>query len=158
MQSSRTARTGWLLVALQFALLAAVVLLPRRPMSSLTLALGVALMLLGLIVVALAFVRLGDALTPTPVPRAEAGLRTTGVYRLVRHPIYSGVLLVAAGITIAIGTWWTLAWFVVLVVFFLVKSRWEDRLLSIAYGDDWRQWAQRTGALLPRIQSSSTRP
>lgn len=158
MQGSRTVRTGWLLVALQFALLAAVVLLPRRSISGLTLALGVALMLLGLIVVALAFVRLGEALTPTPVPRADAGLRTTGVYRLVRHPIYSGILLVAAGITIAIGTWWTLAWFVVLVVFFLVKSRWEDRLLSIAYGDAWAQWAQRTGALLPRIQSSSTRP
>lgn len=158
MVSARTARNGWLLVALQFVLFATVVLLPRRSTTGIAVAAGIAVMALGLIVVALAFVRLGDALTPTPVPRADAGLRTTGIYRRVRHPIYSGVLLVAAGVTIAVGTWWTVAWFAVLVVFFLVKSRWEDRLLSVAYGEEWTRWARRTGALIPRIQSSSTRP
>lgn len=158
MANGRAQRIGWVLVAVQFALLAAVLLLPRRPVTGVSLALGVALALLGLVVVTLAFIRLGTALTPTPVPRAEAGLRTTGIYRLVRHPIYSGILLIAAGIVIAAGTWWTVGWFAVLTVFFIIKSRWEDRLLLIAYGQEWTQWARRTGALVPRIQPSSANP
>ena len=40
---------------------------------------------------------LGDALTPYPRPARDAGLRETGVFRLVRHPIYGGLLLVAMG-------------------------------------------------------------
>jgi protein-S-isoprenylcysteine O-methyltransferase Ste14 len=40
---------------------------------------------------------LGDALTPYPRPADGAGLRESGVFRLVRHPIYGGLLLVSLG-------------------------------------------------------------
>lgn len=39
--------------------------------------------------------RLGRQLTPFPKPHAEGTLRRDGAYRLVRHPIYGGVLLLA---------------------------------------------------------------
>ena len=87
--------------------------------------------------------RLGRALTPTPVPVAGAGLRTDGPYRWVRHPIYSAVLLMVAGYVIAIGTIWSVACAVVLLVFFVLKSRWEDGLLREQYGDEWTAWAAR---------------
>ena len=48
-----------------------------------------------------AFPQLGGALTPLPEPRPDAELTTSGLYRWVRHPIYSGVL--------AMGWGWTLA-------------------------------------------------
>ncbi len=152
MSTPRIQRTGWLLVAVQFVLFAAVLFLPRRAQTSeWLLIVGGVLAVAGVVVVGLAFVRLGGALTPTPVPLPGAGLRTDGMYGRVRHPIYSGILLIALGIVAAIGSWWTLAWFVVLVVFFVSKSRWEDQLLAESYGVQWQEWAVRTGGLFPRF-------
>ena len=55
-----------------------------------------------------------------------------------------------AGYVIAIGSVWTAAGAAVLLVFFVLKSRWEDGLLHAKYGDEWTAWAARTGALIPR--------
>lgn len=41
--------------------------------------------------------KLGRQLTPFPKPAAEGNLKEDGVYRLVRHPMYGGGLLVMAG-------------------------------------------------------------
>ena len=141
---------GWLLVVLQFALLLALVLLPRRSPSVLSIIVGVLILAAGALLGLAAGRRLGRALTPTPVPVAGAGLRTDGAYRYVRHPIYSAVLLMVIGYVIAVGSLWSLACAIVLLVFFVLKSCWEDGLLREQYGDEWAAWASRTGALMPR--------
>ena len=146
------ARLGWLLVVLQFVLLIVLVLLPHRSATLLSLVVGVPLMAAGVVLGLVASRRLGSALTPTPVPIAEAGLRTDGVYAQVRHPIYSAILLAALGFAIALGSWWTLLGVAVLAAFFSIKYRWEDRLLAQEYGSAWQEWAARTGALVPRIR------
>ena len=143
-------RIGWLLVVVQFVLLAVLVFLPWRAPTLLSLALGVPIAAAGVVLGLSASRRLGRALTPTPVPIAGAGLRTTGAYARVRHPIYSAVLLLALGFVIAVGSAWSWACVLVLLLFFLVKSRWEDRLLHAEYGSEWETWAARTGALIPR--------
>ena len=142
---------GWLLVVVQFALLIVLVLLPRRPMALMPAILGLLLILAGVVLGLKASQRLGGALTPTPVPIGGAGLRTTGVYEHVRHPIYSAVLLAVLGYCLAIGSTWSWAWAAVILVFFWTKSRWEDRLLHEEYGAAWLAWARRTGALVPRL-------
>ena len=141
---------GWLLVVLQFALLIVLVLVPRRDPTLLSLVVGVPLLALGLVLGLAASRRLGSALTPTPVPITQAGLRTEGIYAVLRHPIYSAVLLAALGFTVIMGTWWTVGVFVVLVGFFTLKYRWEDRLLAQEYGTQWEAWSRQTGALIPR--------
>lgn len=146
--------TGWLLVVLQFALLVGIVLLPRRPVEPAALMAGTTVVVAGIVLGLWSGRLLGSALTPTPVPVVGAGLRTSGAYRLVRHPIYSAVLLAAIGFCIAVGTLWTVTGVVVLTAFFVGKSRWEDRLLADVYGDEWTAWAARTGALVPRIRSA----
>jgi protein-S-isoprenylcysteine O-methyltransferase Ste14 len=73
------------------------------------------------------------------------------VYRNVRHPIYSGVLLAVIGYVVAFGSLWSLGWAVLILVFFVIKSRWEDRLLLAEYGAEWESWAEFAGALLPRV-------
>lgn len=151
MASTKMRIIGWLLVAVQFTLFGVLFVLPRRPVTTLTAVMGAVIVGVGLIVVVAAFIRLGNALTPTPVPLAHAGLRTTGIYRIVRHPIYSGILLIAIGIVVAIGSWWTVAWLITLIIFFTLKYTWEDRLLRETYGSPWVQWAEQTGALIPRI-------
>lgn len=142
---------GWTLVAVQGVLLVLLVVLPHRSPSVPAVVAGLVLIAAGAAVLLVAFRVLGRALTPTPVPVAGAGLRTDGPYRWVRHPIYTGVLLAAAGFTVALGSWWTAGAWLVLLVFFWGKWRWEDRLLSGRYGAEWSAWAARTGAIVPGL-------
>jgi protein-S-isoprenylcysteine O-methyltransferase Ste14 len=142
-------RIGWSLVALQFALLVLLILVPRRSPQPWPVAIG-GLMAVGGVLLGLWSARvLGSALTATPVPIVGAGLRTSGPYAWVRHPIYSAVLLLAWGATIAVGSWSTLVVALALSVFFVAKSRWEDGLLAAEYRAEWPAWASRTGALVP---------
>jgi protein-S-isoprenylcysteine O-methyltransferase Ste14 len=118
--------TGQLFVLGQFALLGFIFLLPATRASSwLLLILQIpawGLLLAG----ALA---LGRNLTPMPTPTKSATLQTTGVFGLVRHPIYSGLLLLALLETLARGS--VLAWglFVALAVLLEFKSRFEEQKL-----------------------------
>jgi protein-S-isoprenylcysteine O-methyltransferase Ste14 len=73
----------------------------------------------------------------------------------VRHPIYSGVLLALLGFVIAVGSWWSLIWWLIAVVFFLIKSRWEDSLLRAKHPGEWDIWALQTPALIPYRKRSA---
>jgi protein-S-isoprenylcysteine O-methyltransferase Ste14 len=64
--------------------------------------------------------------------------------------MYAAVLLIVIGVLIAAGSIWGWAWGVVIAVFFLLKSRWEDSLLRREYGASWEEWAEATGGLVPR--------
>lgn len=83
----------------------------------------------GLAVVAVAGGSLGSGLTPLPLPTARAQLRTQGMYRRVRHPIYSGLLLSAAARTAASGSRRHAVAFLLLTVLLGVKARWEEERL-----------------------------
>ena len=144
-------RTGWVLVGVQFGLLIALVLAPHRDFAmGSRMIVGLVLLFGGLALGTASVGRLGRALTPNPVPLEGATLRIAGPYRWVRHPIYVAVILGATGWTFAVGSWWTVGVLVVLIVFFILKSRWEDRLLAEQYGQRWQDWAATTGAFVPR--------
>ena len=151
----RIATIGWMLVSLQALLILALLVAPwRRSIGDLwppdlTGVIGVVFLVAGLLVVGLGLIRLGSALTPTPVPLGGMNLRTTGIYGWVRHPIYSGILLAGLGFTIAVGSVWQVFVWVLLVVFFVGKSMWEDLLLSEVHGVTWYEYADRTGGLFP---------
>jgi protein-S-isoprenylcysteine O-methyltransferase Ste14 len=79
-------------------------------------------------------------------------LVTAGPYRLVRHPIYTGMLgmLVATGI--AITTWWWIAIGVaVFVAGTLVRTRAEERLLRAQFGPAYDAYAARVPAFIPFV-------
>lgn len=141
---------GWLLVAAQVLLFVVLLLLPWRAPSVLSIVVGGAIAVAGILLALAAIRRLGSALTPTPVPIQGAGLRTTGAYRYVRHPIYTALLIITLGLLIAFGSRWSWGWGLVMLAFFWVKSRWEDALLREEYGAAWQDWAATTGALVPR--------
>lgn len=156
-KAERTSRIGWGLVVVQFALLAALVFLPKRRGLELPPdlfdVLGVALMILGLALVLIAFLGMGSALTATPVPLETAALRTSGIYSVVRHPIYVGLLLAALGFTVAVGSLWQVVVLVLLAVFFAGKATWEDRLLAEKHGVAWFDYADHVGGFWPRFRS-----
>ncbi len=144
--------TGWLFVAAQAILLGALILLPGRddwPTPGWLTTVGYVLVLTGLAVVAIAAFRLGPALTPTPVPTKNARLTTSGFYRHVRHPIYTGVLTIVAGLTIRSGSLISLAVAAVTVIFFNSKAGWEEARLAERY-DGYADYAAVTPRFVPQ--------
>lgn len=76
---------------------------------------------------------LGQALTPLPEPVPGAAMVEDGPYRLARHPMYGGVILLFLGASIALDSVIAVALSVLLLGFFFMKSSYEERQLRIAY-------------------------
>jgi len=94
--------------------------------------------------------RLGSALTPLPRPREAQGLREDGIYRLVRHPIYGGVLLLAIGLS-AWRSPWALVPTLLLAMLFDRKRRREEAWLREAY-PGYEEYQRRvTHVFWPRV-------
>lgn len=87
----------------------------------------------GLAILLIGAVNLGRSLTalPTPVPHGE--LRTVGLYRWMRHPIYTGVMALTLGGAVPSGNPVRLACALGLVVLFVLKARWEEGRLRERY-------------------------
>lgn len=78
-------------------------------------------------------------------------LATTGPYSLMRHPLYTGNILMLVGFCLANGMLWP--WLV--GAFFLwfwypPTIAYEDKKLHGIFGDSWQEWSSRTPALVPR--------
>jgi len=95
--------------------------------------LGIAFMIIGIGLAGYAVVSLKSNLKPSPKPRVGGSLISTGLYGIVRHPAYSGILIAALGYSLwkndAIRCVLTLA----LLFFFDFKSKIEEKWLEKAY-------------------------
>jgi protein-S-isoprenylcysteine O-methyltransferase Ste14 len=85
-----------------------------------------------------------------PAPNPDKRLVDCGIYAYIRHPMYLAAALLILGAAIWRGSYATLAFVVVAVVFVNLKARFEERLLLQAY-PDYAAYMTRTGRLLPRI-------
>lgn len=147
----RDVPTARLLVTAQFVLLGLVVVLPGGwgwPVPRWLLLLAGVGVLAGLGVAAFAATALGRGLTAVPIPNRHAQLRTGGLYRLVRHPIYSGLLLAAGSFVVGTGSGWRAVAFVGLVVLLAGKARWEEARLARRFAG-YAAYAARTPRFVP---------
>lgn len=110
-------------------LIVAALLGPHWPVRHTLHVVGIALIGMGAAVMLWGGRTLGPALTPFPSPRGAHLER--GPYRLVRHPIYGGVIVVVTGAAIA-TTPLALAPALASIPFFLLKARYEEGLLAEA--------------------------
>jgi hypothetical protein len=79
-------------------------------------------------------------------------LATDGPYRFVRHPLYTGNILLVVGFALAASRWWNLAVALFFFWFYYPPAiEYEDRKLQRIFGAAWEQWSARTPALLPRV-------
>lgn len=149
---SRDRMYGNILVAAQFLLLG-LCLLPLGPAwgtPTVVRALGLGLLAAGAVVLALGLAALRGSTRVHPIPAADSELRTTGIYAVVRHPMYLSVMLFAAGLTVSSGRLLALLSSMCLLGVLTVKARFEERLLSERFGWEYAAYCARVPAILPQ--------
>lgn len=103
--------------------------------------------------VTVAFVPRGTSGRSTLGQRADQ-LNTSGMYSVVRNPLYLSNFVVILGVVICVKVWWLVA--IVALCYWLYIERViavEEAFLEQKFGDEYRTWAARTPAFLPNFSS-----
>jgi protein-S-isoprenylcysteine O-methyltransferase Ste14 len=108
-------------------------------------------MFLGIVILGLSALALGKSLTAHPMPTKNAVLVTDGLYRFVKHPIYSGLILLSFGLTIAGGLFPHVIFFIALIVLLNYKASFEEKLLASTYAG-YAEYSKKTGRFIPRLK------
>ena len=77
----------------------------------------------------------------------------TGVFRIVRHPIYLGAILFYLGASIITMSIASCAFILVIIGFYIAICKYEERILTEAFGNDYLEYKKKTGMLFPRLHS-----
>jgi protein-S-isoprenylcysteine O-methyltransferase Ste14 len=111
---------------------------------------GLALGAAGLLLALAGMLGLGSNLSIFPRPKDNATLVQTGAYSVVRHPIYAGLIIGAVGWALLNVSLVTLIYAAILLAFFDVKSRREERWLTEKF-PDYAAYRTRVRKLIPFV-------
>jgi protein-S-isoprenylcysteine O-methyltransferase Ste14 len=113
--------------------------------------LGLGFAVIGFVLVLMAFVQLNSALSPFPSPVKGAKLITSGVFAFARHPIYTGIIFMAFGISIWLGSGYKMLISLLLYLLFYFKSRYEEKLLLKIF-PEYVFYKRNTGRFFPKFK------
>jgi protein-S-isoprenylcysteine O-methyltransferase Ste14 len=111
---------------------------------------GFAVFLTGLALAVWARVYLGRNWGMPMSQKADPELVTTGPYRYVRHPIYSGIILAFIGTSVAISPYWLTA-VVLLGAYFIYSATVEERNMEREFPVKYPAYKRSTKMLIPFI-------
>jgi protein-S-isoprenylcysteine O-methyltransferase Ste14 len=111
------------------------------------------LILIGFIGLIMSGVNLGKSLTALPIPKEKAELQVDGLYKYVRHPMYTSVLMICFGISGINGSFLKTIFCVLLVILFIFKAKYEEKLLAKKF-KGYSDYAKNTAMFLPLKLSS----
>jgi protein-S-isoprenylcysteine O-methyltransferase Ste14 len=134
--------------------IAGIILIPRLHLHGLNVhapvlrAIGVALFVAGLALAVWARINIGRNWGMPMTTKAEPELVTSGPYAVVRHPIYSGILLAFLGTALATNISWLLA-LVVGGAYFIYSATVEEKIMGTTFPDVYPSYRARTKMLIP---------
>ena len=164
-KDARRAGSAWLSVGARLVIAAVIILLLRVPFlrrlirvsfdrfsfaHPTIMAVGSVLCVVGVGLAIWARTILGRNWSGRPATKEGHELITDGPYRLVRHPIYTGMLLAMLGTFFIAG----LPGLLVFIAFSgvaIYRIRVEERLMVQLFGDKYEQYRKRTKALVPFV-------
>ena len=113
---------------------------------------GIAIMLMGMTLRFWSVVTLGAAFRTTFETHRDQKVVSHGPYKLVRHPSYSGWILICCGYGIALQNWLSLLIAVILpLVALLYRIHVEEAALISAFGSEYIEYQKRTKKLVPWV-------
>ena len=117
-----------------------------------TFGLGIAIVLVGAAFRDWSIVSLGRWFRREVTIEPGQRLVRRGPYRVLRHPSYTGLILILTGFGLAIGSWvGAAAAFVVVLAGLLPRIRVEERALANTFGAEYTAYASSTARLLPHV-------
>ena len=105
---------------------------------------------LGLFLLLMALFGLKSNLTPFPSPKSNATLIQSGLYKYIRHPIYTGIIFAALGLGFYDESAWKICTALVLWLLFYFKSRYEEKQLIKSF-PQYLSYRKTTGRFIPFI-------
>ncbi|NOH02148.1 MAG: isoprenylcysteine carboxylmethyltransferase family protein [Chloroflexi bacterium] len=101
------------------------------------------------------FVSIGSGITPVSATRKEHKLVTYGIYRWVRHPLYT----VGSSLHISFGlmadNWFIILLAILAFIVMAIRTPKEEANLIEKFGDEYREYMKRTGRFLPKLWKST---
>jgi protein-S-isoprenylcysteine O-methyltransferase Ste14 len=147
---------GRIYVGVQFALIIAAVIQDAQADAwgswhTPVVGLGVVLVVIGFAIEFASARALGASLTANPVPKETGTLVRSGIYKYMRHPIYTGLMFFAVGLVLQKGLVPDVYFALALIVLLNFKARWEERLLLQRY-PEYLEYMSSTPRFLPRLK------
>lgn len=112
---------------------------------------GLALLTLGGVLRLAAVFVLGRRFTGLVAIQEGHRLQTTGLYRHVRHPSYTGMLLYVAGLVLVFRCWLGLLLVAGMLLVLLARMNAEESLLASEFGEEYASYRRRTWRLVPGV-------
>jgi protein-S-isoprenylcysteine O-methyltransferase Ste14 len=113
---------------------------------------GIAFMLLGLSIRMVSMRQLGKYYSTLLFTNKDHQLITTGMYKYIRHPIYSGDIVFYLGYGFALSNY--IVFMLIMVAFisaYLIRIKQEEKMMMEGFGDVYREYCNTTKKLIPFI-------
>ena len=112
---------------------------------------GLALFIIGLIIMIIGQVTLRRNYSGTVVIREDHQLITHGIYRFTRNPMYMGLIMVATGLPVYTASLYGFLTSLILSPIILNRIRLEEKLLTAEFQEAYQKYKETTKKLIPFI-------
>lgn len=109
---------------------------------------GAVISITGFLIILIAIIQLNKNLTPFPTPKDGGSLIKTGLYKYIRHPIYTGIFLATIGLGFYNNSLWQICIALTLLILFYFKSSYEESLLIEKY-EEYKKYKESTNRFFP---------
>ena len=110
---------------------------------------GLSFCYLGLVIACWSRYLLGKNWSVSVQKKEDHELIKKGAYKLIRHPIYSGLILMFLGNAIILGRWRGLVAVLIVFISFWFKLKKEEHWLTDLFGNKYREYILETKAIIP---------
>lgn len=100
------------------------------------------------------FSSIGSGITPVSATRKNHQLVTNGIYRWVRHPLYTVGSLLFVSFGLMADNWFILLLAALVFTLMAIRTPQEEANLIEKFGDEYREYMNRTGRFLPKLSAS----
>lgn len=114
--------------------------------------LGVMVILAGAIIRWISIIQLSSAFTVNVAIGNNHKLKTDGVYKYVRHPSYSGLLLIMFGFSVSMNSYISILIITIpMLIVILYRIKVEEEILLAEFGDEYSNYKKNTEKLIPGL-------